>query len=94
MNIDKEYIKLPHRYVMELDQEELFNIIRSDLPSCLQFLQDKGHIKGYSLDNAASLGDKAKGFVRGQLCYKTDVHVDIYMLMKELEEGENTNDRK
>ena len=92
--MDKEYIKLDHRYVLELDQKELFDTIRDNLPSCLQFLQDKGHLKGYSLDNAASLGDKAEGFVRGRLCYRTDIHINIYELMKELEEGENTNDRK
>ena len=91
---NKEYIELDHRYILQVDREDLFNTIRSALPSCLQFLQDEGHIKGYSLNNAMSIGDKDTGFVRGRLCYETDVHVDIYGLMKKLEEGESTDDRK
>jgi len=92
---ESDCVSLPHKYVLEVDSKLLFNRVRGDLPSILQFLQDEGHIKGYSLDNAASLGDKVKGFVRGRLCYRTDIYIDVSPLVEELEdEGEETNDRK
>ena len=97
--MDKEYIELPHRYILEVDQEELFHACRSNVPSLLHYLQDNSLIKGYSLDNCTNLGDKDKGFVLGRLTFRTDIHIDIddYILkfcVEELdEEGENTNDR-
>ena len=101
MSWDKEDIKLPHRYMMEVDQEKLFNTCSSSVPSILSYLQDKSLIKGYSLDNCSSLGSsKDEGFVFGRLVFRTDIHIDIdtYILKfcKEQldEEGENTNDRK
>ena len=101
MSWDKEDIRLPHRYMVEVDQEKLFNRCRSSVPSILSYLQDKSLIKGYSLDNCSSLGSsKDEGFVFGRLVFRTDIHIDIdtYILQfcKEQldEEGENTNDRK
>ena len=52
MNWDKEYIELPHSYVLEVSDEKFFTRVKQELPSILQFLQDDGEIKGYSLDNA------------------------------------------
>ncbi|MAH46341.1 hypothetical protein CMI37_10950 [Candidatus Pacearchaeota archaeon] len=98
--MDKEYTELDHRYILQVDQEELFHACRSHVPSILSFLQDKSLIKGYSLDNCSNLGSKDKGFVLGRLTFRTDIHIDIdgYILkfcVEELdEEGENTNDRK
>jgi len=99
MSWDKEYIKLPHSYVLEVADEKFFKQARKELPSVLQFLQDNGEIKGYSLDNAAMLGDKDKGFVLGRLVYRTDTYVettpllDAYLIWLD-QEGENNNDRK
>ena len=56
----EDCVPLQHKYMLEVDDKLLFNRVRSDLPSILQFLQDEGHLKGYSLDNAASLGDKGQ----------------------------------
>lgn len=91
----EDCVPLQHKYMLEVDDKLLFNRVRSDLPSILQFLQDEGHLKGYSLDNAASLGDKVKGFVLGRLCYRTDIYVDVSPLVEDLsDEGEETDDRK
>ena len=97
MSWDKEYIKLPHRYMLEVDQEKLFNTCRISVPSILSYLQDKSLIKGYSLDNCSNLGSK-DGFVLGRLAFKTDIHIDVnaYILQfcKEQLDEEETNDRK
>ena len=99
MSWNKEHIKLPHRYVLEVDQKKLFETCRSSVPSILSYLQDKSLINGYSLDNCSNLGSK-DNFVLGRLVFRTDIHIDIdtYILKfcKEQldEEGENTNDRK
>ena len=91
----EDCVPLQHKYVLEVDDSVLFNKVRSDLPSILQFLQDEGHLKGYSLDNASSLGDKVKGFALGRLCYRTDIYVDVSPLVEDLsDEGEETDDRK
>lgn len=91
----EDCVPLQHKYMLEVDDKLLFNRVRSDLPSILQFLQDEGHLKGYSLDNASSLGDKVKGFVLGRLCYRTDIYVDVSPLVEDLsDEGEETDDRK
>jgi len=96
---EEDCVPLPHKYVLEVDGNLLFNTVRSDLPSILQFLQDEGHIKGYSLDNAASIGDKVKGFIRGRLCYRTDIYIDASPLIENLaeeieDEGEDTDDNR
>ena len=97
MNWDKEYIELPHSYVLEVADEKFFERVKQELPSILQFLQSEGEIKGYSLDNAAMLGNK-EGFILGRLAYKTDVYVPVDGLLDDyidwLEEGENTNDSR
>ena len=97
MSWDKDYIELPHSYVLEVSDEKFFTRVKQELPSILQFLQDDGEIKGYSLDNASMLGNK-DGFILGRLAYKTDVYVPIAGLLDDyidwLEDGENTNDRK
>tara|TARA_R110002153_G_scaffold84425_1_gene211333 strand:+ start:183 stop:479 length:297 start_codon:yes stop_codon:yes gene_type:complete len=98
--MDKEYIELDHRYILVVDQEELFHACKSHVASILSFLQDKSLIKGYALDNCSNIGNKDKGFVLGRLTFRTDIHIDIddYILkfcVEELdEEGENTDDRK
>ena len=98
--MEKEYTELDHRYILQVDQENLFNTCRSHVPSVLSYLEDKSLIKGYSLDNCTNLGDKNKGFVLGRLTFRTDVYIDVddYILkfcVEQLdEEGENTNDRK
>ena len=98
--MDKEYIELDHRYILVVDQEELFHKCKNNVASILYFLQDKSFIKGYSLDNCSNIGHKDKGFALGRLTFRTDVHIDIddYILkfcVEELdEEGENTDDRK
>ena len=97
---NKEYIELDHRYILQVDQEEVFHACRSHVPSILSFLQDNSFIKGYSLDNCTNLGAKDKGFVHGRLTFRTDIHIDIddYILkfcVEQLdEEGESTDDRK
>jgi hypothetical protein len=97
MNWDKEYIELPHSYVLEVADEKFFERVKQELPSILQFLQSEGEIKGYSLDNAAMLGNK-EGFILGRLAYKTDVYVPVDGLLDDyidwLEEGENKNDSR
>jgi len=97
MNWDKDSIKLPHSYVLEVADEKFFMRVKQELPSILQFLQSDGEIKGYSLDNASMLGNK-DGFILGRLAYKTDVYVPVDGLLDEyidwLEEGENTNDSR
>jgi len=97
MNWDKEYIELPHSYVLEVADEKFFERVKQELPSILQFLQSEGEIKGYSLDNAALLGNK-EGFILGRLAYKTDVYVPVDGLLDDyidwLEEGENKNDSR
>ena len=98
--MEKEYIELDHRYILQVDQEELFNECRNYVPSVLRYLKDKSLIKGYSLDNCTNLGNKDKGFVLGRLAFRTDTHIDVddYILqfcVEQLdEEGENNNDRK
>ena len=97
MNWDKEYIELPHSYVLEVADEKFFERVKQELPSILQFLQSEGEIKGYSLDNAAMLGNK-EGFILGRLASKTDVYVPVDGLLDDyidwLEEGENKNDSR
>ena len=97
MNWDKEYIELPHSYVLEVADEKFFERVKQELPSILQCLQSEGEIKGYSLDNAAMLGNK-EGFILGRLAYKTDVYVPVDGLLDDyidwLEEGENKNDSR
>ena len=97
MNWDKEYIELPHSYVLEVADEKFFERVKQELPSILQFLQSEGEIKGYSLDNAAMLGNK-EGFILGRLAYKTDVYIPVDGLLDDyidwLEEGENKNDSR
>ena len=97
MNWDKEYIELPHSYVLEVADEKFFERVKQELPSILQFLKSEGEIKGYSLDNAAMLGNK-EGFILGRLAYKTDVYVPVDGLLDDyidwLEEGENKNDSR
>ena len=97
--MDKEYIELDHRYILVVDQEELFHTCKSNVASILSFLQDKSFIKGYSLDNCSNIGNKDKGFVLGRLTFRTDIHIDIddYILkfcVDQLDEEDQENDRK
>tara|TARA_R100001244_G_scaffold48884_1_gene43450 strand:- start:205 stop:507 length:303 start_codon:yes stop_codon:yes gene_type:complete len=100
MSWDKEYVELPHSYVLQVDQEELFNSCRVHVPSILSYLQEHSFIKGYSLDNCNSLNSKDEGFVLGRLTFRTDTHIDIETYVLQFceehtdEEEENTNDRK
>jgi len=95
----KESTRLDHRYILVVDQEELFHECRGSVDSILRFLQENSLIKDYSLDNCTNIGNENKGFVLGRLTFRTDTYIDVNanilkFCIEELEEeGENTNDR-
>ena len=96
MNPD-DYISLSHRYLLETDIEDVFDSYSHDLPVVLEYLQDNNEIKGYSLDNCASMGSKEQGFVKGRVAFKIDRYIDVSWVISSLQdqdqEGENNNDR-
>ena len=90
-----DYVDLTHRYLLETDIEDVFDSYKHDLPVVLEYLQDNNEIKGYSLDNCATMGNKDSDFVKGRVAFKLDRYINVDRIMNGLhDEEENTNDRK